>query len=61
MPINDQYYESNYFMSSYKNKIIISSISCLINLFFCFPVGYILKNQMETDCPPKPKKNEIKE
>ena len=60
-PINEKYYKSNNFMSTYKNKNIISFILCLLNLFFCFPVGYILKNQMETECPPKPKKNEIKE
>ena len=60
-PINEKYYENNFFMSTYKNKDIISFIFCLFNLFFCFPVGYILKNQMQTECPPKPKKNEIKE
>ena len=61
IPISQAFYNTNNIMSTYKNKNIISSILCIINLFFCFPVGYILKNQLETDCPPKPKKNEIKE
>ena len=60
-PITEFYYEQNNFMSTYTNKVIISSLLCIFNLFFCFPVGYILKNQMETDCPPKPKRNEVKE
>ena len=60
-PINVPYFNQNNFMSTYTNKVIISSLLCFINLFFCFPVGYILKNQMETDCPPKPKRNELKE
>ena len=61
IPINEKYYENNCFMSNYKNKYIVSSILCFFNLLFCFPVGYILKNQIQTECPPKPKKNEIKE
>ena len=60
-PISEKYYQDKYFLSTYKNKDIFSFILCLINLFFCFPVGYILKNQMQTECPPKPKKNEVKE
>ena len=61
IPMSEEYYKNNYFLSSYKNKYIFSSVFCIINLFFCFPVGYILKNQLETDCPPKPKRNELKE
>ena len=33
----------------------------LINLFFFFPVAYIIYNQIKNECPPKPKKNEVKE
>ena len=60
-PIKQTLYNESNIMNTYKNKNIISSILCIINLFFCFPVGYILKNQIETECPPKPKKNELKE
>ena len=60
-PITEFYFKQNNFLSTYTNKVIISSLLCIFNLFFCFPVGYILKNQMETDCPPKPKRNEVKE
>ena len=60
-PMTDQYMMKGYTMSHNTYKIIISMSMGLIALFFFFPVAYILYNQLINDCPPKQKKNEVKE
>ena len=60
-PINEQYKLKEYMMGQNAYKIIISGLMSLISLFFFFPVGYIIYNQIKNECPPKPKKNEVKE
>ena len=61
VPINEQYKLKEYLMGKYLYKIIISGIMSLLSLFFFFPVAYIIYNQVQNECPPKPKKNEVKE
>ena len=61
LPMNEQYMKKNYIMSHFYYKIIISGLMGLINLFFFFPVAYIIYNQIKNRCPPKPIKNEVKE
>ena len=61
MPMTEQYMLKGYTMSHNTYKIIISMSMGLIALFFFFPVAYIIYNQLINDCPPKPKKNEVKE
>ena len=61
LPMNEKYMRKNYIMSNYYYKIFISTLMALINLFFFFPVAYIIYNQIKNECPPKPIKNEVKE
>ena len=61
MPINDQYILKGLTMSNITYKYIISGVMALSNLFFFFPVCYIIYNQVTNECPPKPKKNEVRE
>ena len=61
MPINDQYILKGLTMSNITYKYIISGVMALSNLFFFFSVCYIIYNQVTNECPPKPKKNEVKE
>ena len=48
-------------MSNSTYKYIISGTMALLNLFFFFPVCYIIHNQVINECPPKLIKNEVKE
>ena len=61
MPMTEKYMMKGYIMSHNTYKIIISMTMGLIALFFFFPVAYIIYNQVINECPPKPKKNEVKE
>ena len=61
MPMTEQYMMKDYIMSHTLYKIIISGIMSLLSLFFFFPVAYIIYNQVMNECPPKPKRNEVKE
>ena len=61
LPMKEKYMKKGYIMSIYYYKIIIAGLICLTSLFFFFPVAYIIYNQVKNECPPKPKKNEVKE
>ena len=61
MPMTDQYMLTDFIMSHKTYKNIIAGLISLITLFFFFPVAFIIYNQVQNECPPKPKKNEVKE
>ena len=61
MPMTEKFMKKDYIMSRIFYKIIISGAMSLTTLFFFFPVAYIIYNQVMNECPPKPKKNEVKE
>ena len=61
VPMTENYMMKGYIMSHPSYKNIISSVIGLIALFFFFPVSYVIYNQFINECPPKPKKNEVKE
>ena len=60
-PMTQQYMMKNYIMSESLYKYIISGVMSLLSLFFFFPVSYIIYSQFNTEFPPKPKRNEVKE
>jgi uncharacterized membrane protein len=61
LPMTEQYKLKDVIMSRGFNKYIISGLMGALNLFFVFPVSYIIYNQIHNECPPKVKKNEVKE
>lgn len=61
LPMTEQYKLKDIIMSRGFNKYIISGLMAALNLFFVFPVSYIIYNQIHNECPPKVKKNEVKE
>ena len=59
--MTEQYKLKDILMSRGFNKYIISVIMGGLNLFFVFPVSYIIYNQVNNEYAPKVKKNEVKE
>ena len=60
VPMTEEYMATKNAMSKPIYKYFISGLMSLINFFFFFPVAYIIFNQSKNECPPKPKKNEVK-
>lgn len=60
IPMTEEYMATKNAMSKPIYKYFISGLMSLINFFFFFPVAYIIFNQSKNECPPKPKKNEVK-